>query len=483
MARFNESVVAVPVRNLAGGRAYAEGAELELLSLALSSFVKDQFYRGADEQIAKALELVGQVRPEFAAKVALYARDTLGMRSITHVIAAGLAPVRAEWKRRFYSKIVVRLDDMTEILSLLGADKRGYKIPNAVKRGFADAFARFGDYQIAKYKMAGKGVTLVDVVNMVHPKPVEKNAAGLKGLIAGTLRSFDTWESDVSAAGQEEDATTATAQAWASLVRERKIGQFALLRNLRNIATKAPDVLDEALALLVEPERIATSRIMPFRYYTALVSCQMEAWAGARRIIAALGTCVDMAMANVPKLAGKALVVVDRSGSMGAGPNSPLAKAALFAAAVLRTNQDAELLMFSDRALRYAPVSDRVLPIMAEIMSKQLTGGTNFNVIFEGNNKPYDRIIILSDMQGWMAPKDGYFNLSGAPTKAFADYRKRTGADPFIYSWDLAGYGTLMFPERRVFALAGFSDKMFDIMGLLETDREALIHRIEAIEL
>ena len=40
-----------------------------------------------------------------------------------------------------------------------------------------------------------------------------------------------------------------------------------------------------------------------------------------------------------------------------------------------------------------------------------------------------------------------------------------------------------MFLERNVYALAGFSEKVFDVMALLERDREALVHEIEAVEL
>ena len=40
-----------------------------------------------------------------------------------------------------------------------------------------------------------------------------------------------------------------------------------------------------------------------------------------------------------------------------------------------------------------------------------------------------------------------------------------------------------MFPERNVYALAGFSEKVFDVMALLERDREALVHEIEAVKL
>ena len=99
-------------------------------------------------------------------------------------------------------------------------------------------------------------------------------------------------------------------------------------------------------------------------------------------------------------------------------------------------------------------------------------------------------MVILSDMQGWMAGGynrgayiRGAYVRGGAPTEAFAGYRKRTGADPKVFSFDLQGYGTLMFPERNVYALAGFSEKVFEVMALLERDREALVHEIEAVTL
>lgn len=42
---------------------------------------------------------------------------------------------------------------------------------------------------------------------------------------------------------------------------------------------------------------------------------------------------------------------------------------------------------------------------------------------------------------------------------------------------------SLQFPEDKVFALAGFSEKVFDLMALLETDRLALVREIEKISL
>jgi len=50
-----------------------------------------------------------------------------------------------------------------------------------------------------------------------------------------------------------------------------------------------------------------------------------------------------------------------------------------------------------------------------------------------------------------------------------------------VFCWDLQGYGTMEFPEQQVYSLAGFSEKVFDVMGMLEEDRQALVHRIEAV--
>lgn len=94
---------------------------------------------------------------------------------------------------------------------------------------------------------------------------------------------------------------------------------------------------------------------------------------------------------------------------------------------------------------------------------------------YESENETQNRIIILSDMQGWIGDE--------CPSKEFNVYKKIYQANPYIYSFDLSGYGTLQFPENNVFALAGFSEKCFDIMKLMEKDKNALINDINKIEL
>ena len=143
--------------NLAGGQAYTQSHELELISILLNSFVDDQFYRSSNVTLDRLKTILDKVDPKFAAKAAIFARDKFGMRSITHALAGELTSRVSgqEWSKDFYDKVVVRVDDMTEIMSYYienKTDKNKPKFPNSFKKGFASAFNRFDSYQLAKYK-------------------------------------------------------------------------------------------------------------------------------------------------------------------------------------------------------------------------------------------------------------------------------------------------------------------------------------------
>ena len=55
--------------------------------------------------------------------------------------------------------------------------------------------------------------------------------------------------------------------------------------------------------------------------------------------------------------------------------------------------------------------------------------------------------------------------------------------DGRVYSFDLKGHGTMQFPQERVYCLAGWSDRVFEIMQKLDRDPEALVHEVESVPL
>lgn len=476
MARFNppKAKQRTKTENLAGGEALLfRDTRLELASLVLTSFVQDQFYRSAAQGVAEVHRLVGESKDkEFVAKLAVFARTKYGMRSISHVLAGELLATRPgagqkniaspEWMRSFLSSVIYRPDDITEIVSYFKSHYAGRPLPNVLKKGVSDALGRFDAYRLAKYRGDGKGMKMVDVVNLCHPQKAG-NAEVIQALVEDRLRSDDTWESMLSAAGSATDPASAKAQVWRSLLAEAKLPYFALLRNLRNIAEQAPDVLPLALVQLVDERQIKKSLVLPFRFTTA--AKEFEATPRSN-VIEALSLAAEISLDNIPKLPGKTLVPLDVSCSM---QGKPAEIGSLFAAALVK-GIDADLITFETSA-RYVSFNRRDSLLTLAKSFRFPGGGTNFRAIFQTANQPYDRVIILSDMQGWIG--------HDTPTKALAEYERRTGAKPFIHSFDLQGYGTLQFPQDRVACLAGFSEKVFDVMPMLEQDKMALVREIE----
>ena len=477
--KFNKTATGIKTVNRAGGQAYIQNPKLELISLLLTSFVKDKFYESESEQLQRLRNLVFSIPDKkFIAKAAIYARTKFGMRSITHALAGELinAVKTQQWVKNALAQIIYRPDDMTEILSYHMANY-GKPIPNNLKKGLALALEKFDAYQLAKYRGEGKSIKLVDIVNIAHPKPANDERAKLyKDLLTGNLKSIDTWEVKLTQAGQkakdEEEKAEFKKEAWTALISEKKIGYFALLRNLRNILEQAQEIIDKAIEMLTDEKLIKKSLVMPFRFQTAITEIQLVSFDKTRDVLTGLVKAMDISLANVPVFDGKTLVVLDVSGSMR---GKPVEIGSLFAAALYKSN-NADFMMFDNDA-RYITANpvDSLYSISYAIQQKATGGGTNFHSIFQRANKTYDRIIILSDMQGWI----GY----DSPVATFNTYKTQFNCEPFIYSFDLNGYGDMQFPENKVFCIAGFSDKIFDLMKLLESDKNAMISEIEKIEL
>jgi len=483
MSKFNATVVKPKTKttNHAGGEAYKESNELALVSLLLTSFVNNQFYRNAEGSLEDLKKHIKSVpNKEFIAKSAIFARDEFGMRSITHALAGELASELSgkEWGKNFYEKVVTRVDDMTEIMSYYLAhktDKNHPKFPNSLKKGFASAFDKFDAYQLAKYKGENKEVKLIDIVNLVHPVPTEKNKEALNALVNDKLKNTKTWESMLSQAGQmatdEENLNQLKSEAWIELINTKKIGYFALLRNLRNIISQAPSAIPAACNMLTDINLISKSKVLPFRFATAYEEISKLGYSSdVRKVMTAIHQALDLSAVNVPKFDGETLVVLDVSGSMSGRPSEI---ASLFGAMLAKAN-NCDVMTFATHAnyKQYNPM-DSILTIRNGF--KFSGGGTNLRDVFVKANKAYDNMIILSDMQSFIGHDTPLIQLNS--------YKSKFNCNPNIFSFDLAGLGTLQMPQNQIYCLAGFSDRVFDVMDALKEDRNALINKINSISL
>ena len=366
MSKYNrkKEEVKPTVKNFMNEDAFLLKPKEELVSTVMTTFLQNSYYEREAEIVKRITDLVDKVDPLFAAKLAIYVRNEGNLRSVSHLVSALLAKYvgGTDWGKRFYNRIVVRADDMSEIVSayanLNGMGLNDLKrIPNSIKKGFKEALERLDAYQIDKYKMKRRSVTLVDLVRLFHPHATQKNAEAYKRLIEGKslegLYTSKVLEKEMTKAGQitkdasEEEKAEAKREAIASVLDNVKgIPIMNLLRNLRNIILYAPDKVDDACAQLRIQNKIVNSRLLPFRFATAYEEIEKMTYSASElkkgasdkitfesdiktqvvdratfnklkaKVLDAVEDALELSCLNIPKLEGKTAILVDDSGSM-----------------------------------------------------------------------------------------------------------------------------------------------------------------------
>ena len=304
MARTNTARVIPTERLVAGGTVRTIGPERELRRTVMACMLFENNFYESGESAAKRIErLVPLVDPVTVAEIAVRARSEQHLRHVPLKLVREMARHKSHrpYVADALSQVIQRADEPAEFLALYWKDGK-VPIAASVKKGLAHAFTKFNAYQLAKYNQDAS-IKLRDVLFLCHAKPKDaEQAATWKALVEGTLESPDTWEVELSAAkgvGKRES--------WTRLLNGRKLGAFALIRNLRNMeqAGVEPDLIKRAL------REMNTERILPFRFVAAALH--------ARRFEGELNDAMLRCAQQLPKLPGETVLVVDVSGSMYAG--------------------------------------------------------------------------------------------------------------------------------------------------------------------
>lgn len=378
--------------------------------------------------------------------------------------------------RELVRDVIQRADQITDMyayaLDVFGG--KG-KIPMAIKRGVADAFNKFGEYNFAKYNRAGS-VKFRDVLRIVHPEAKDARQGMIfEKIMKDTLEAPYTWEVELSRNGQlAKVEQKSKKQLWTELVMSGKMGYMALLRNLRNILEAGVDsaVLREYVCdVIADPKRVAESRQLPFDFVEAYnIVKDMDS-----KVATAVSKAIDLSVSNMPKLGEKVWFIVDFSGSMGGDPddpnrgqyygyqsgtNSAVTTATLLAAALLKANGDradelAVTLFGSDaKTLRGIDTNNSVLAIKKELLRHRtgsIAGSTNFGAALNQKSSlgfEPDTIVVMTDGE-----------VNGFP---YSRLRNLTGKDTMKLTVNLnAASTTPMTKEDGWFTASGWSPAMF----------------------
>ena len=529
-------------KNQQGLPAYTQDIWLKLLTMLNTLKLQPQYYRTEQNTLKELQELINLCAIQdlyFTCQCIVYSRCLgEGMRTISHAAAVFIAPYISgqEYSKRFYGPwdkkkkrggLIYRPDDMSEIISGFVAlngeyktttvttkegtsttvDISGTKLTNAMKKGFKAAIESYDTYSLLKYKSS-----LIDVINLVHPKPSESQATvkvegedvyTIDAIMRGMNVLAETWEVSQGEAGQivakavkegkldeteaKEVLTQAKADNWAELLDNNKLPILACLRNLRNILINNPtqDTVDKVCALVSNPKLILEGKIFPYQLDLSNEIMLTEFNDGkARQISQALAKGYELAIPNLKALlTGDNVIYLDQSGSMGTSillsgkdkkysKSQCIDKAALIAATIAKaTNADIIVFGSSAKYVSYNPNLD--VFTLAKQLSSAHMGGTNLSTAWnaaQNSGKKYDRVFILSDNEV----------NQGSTYNAYTSYLRAVGS-PYVYSVDLAAYGTNCIAGDKVRYYYGYGFSMFDDIASSEFNANYHIEKVKQI--
>jgi len=485
-----------------GAPGYARDARSELFLLAVTSFVaEDTFYEAAADRDDRLRALVAKVAVDdgdWTLRFVRWLRTGAHLRSVALVVAAEAVRTRlaagiAGGNRALVDAALDRADEPGEFLAYWAA-RYGRSYPKPVKRGVADGAVRlYSERSLVKYDGRARGFRFADVLELSHPRPrdarqgelfrhaidrrhdredavpgelavlrerqrllaipVDQRRTVLAGGVVDLRAAAMTWE---QVAGWLQGPLDASA--WEALI--PTMGYMALLRNLRNFdeAGVCDEVAAKVAATLTDPDEVARSRQLPLRFLAAYRAAPSLRWAWP------LEQALQLSLGNVPSLAGRTLVLVDRSGSMFTrlSQRSTVTRAdaaAVFGAALAVRAERADLVEFgtSSRAVRLRP-GDSVLKVSERMRN---LGGTDTADAVRRRFRDHDRVVIITDEQAWAGWR------GAEPTKAIP-------ARVPVYTFNLAGYryghGPSGGPNRHTFG--GLTDQAFAAIPLLEAGRD-----------
>lgn len=494
--------------NHEGAGAFNLTPEMELYSAIATTMLSDANYESADDRLARIQLLVPVVKPEFVAKLAVYARKQMNLRTAPVVLATELAKIHRgdDLVARTVENIVQRPDEIMELLAYYQvannrkAVKKLNRISKQLQKGLAGAFNKFDEYQFAKYNRSTE-VKLRDALFLVHPKAKDETQQVLFNKIAKqTLAVPFTWETELSALGAQRFASEkakkrAITAKWEELIDSGKLGYMALLRNLRNIleAEVSSAHIKKAGKFLSAENAVANSKQLPFRFLAAWRELKGISSSFKGYIMDALETAITYSTRNMKgfDLDTRVIIACDVSGSMQK-PVSAKSKVLLYDIGLLlgmllqSKSKNVVSGLFGDIwKIMSLPGRDVLAKVDAMYRREGEVGySTNgYLVLRDLVQRAYvaDKIMIFTDVQLWDS-KTGNASAQNTMAYQWAAYKK-IAPHARLYLFDLAGYGNtpLQVEKNGVHLISGWSDKVFDVMDALETGANALdvINNIE----
>lgn len=500
-------VPAADARNEHGAPAYALTPKQALAQYAATGCLTQTFYAGAEEQLSVVLSLCEKVEPEFVAKTAVYARERGLMKDMPALLLAVLAAKDVTLLAKVFPRVVNNGKMLRNFVQILRSGVAGRKSFGSAPKRLVREWLEARDASAVFRASVGQSPSVADVLKMVHPRPRDAERDALYGYLLGrdfrpealpaVVREFEAFKAGDRAVVPDVPFQMLTAldlgtAEWTAIARRApwQMTRMNLNTFARHGVFEQPGMAELVARRLADPEQVKKARVFPYQLMVAYVSAGEGVPAVVRD---ALQDAMEVAISNVPRVAGKVYVFPDVSGSMqspvtGHRKGSTTAVrcvdvAALVAAAVVRSNPRAEVLPFEHEVVKGLQLNPRdSVMTNAQKLAAIGGGGTNCSAplrLLNERKAEGDLVLYVSDNESWVDAQRGRGTATMQEWSAF----KRRNPRAKMVCVDVQPYKTVQANgPADVLNVGGFSDEVFRIVADFAADRLGADHWVGVVE-
>jgi len=509
-------VAPATTRNQAGGAAYELAPLAALARVAATGCLSETFYASAETQLDEVLVLTSRVDADSLAQVALYARTVGAMKDLPALLCAELATRDVERLEEIFPRVINNGKMLRTFVQMMRSGVTGRKSMGSAPRRCVRTWLEKALVRQLLEASVGNDPSLADVVKMVHPRPADAEREAFYAWLLGrsyneanlpeSVRAFEAWKTTRLGMTPEGAAPEGAAPdvpfqlltglelgraEWIAIAQNASWQTTRMNLNsfLRHGVFDAAGMTRLIATRLADAESVRRARVFPYQ----LLAAYRSAGAGVpEEIREALQSALEIAVENVPKITGSVVVCPDVSGSMSQavtgyrhGATSAVRcidVAALVAASILRKNRGAQVIPFEQQVVSIRLNARDSIMTNAERLAAVGGGGTNCSAPLAQLNaqkaKP-DLVIYVSDNESWADPKQG------RGTAMMAEWAKLKQRHPQarLVCIDLTPHTTTQAYDREdILNVAGFSDRVFDLIASFAAGSNGVDHWINEIK-
>lgn len=506
------------VKNAAGGKAYKLSTQVALAKYACTGTFNDTYNCSAKEQLDKVLTLCEESDPEYIAKLAVYARKHGKMKDVPAFLVAYLTHVRIDLAKQVFSRVIDDAKMVRNFVQIMrsGTIRDRKSLGTASKKLVQNWLASLTDDQVFKADV-GNNPSLPDIIKLTHPSPKNEKGEVIKSrevlyayLLGKEIKEEDrkhlsplVEQYEAFKKGDTKDIPKVpfqlltglplTNEQWMSIAENATFNQCRQSLNTyaRHGVFESEKMVDLIAAKLSDPNQVRNSKVFPYQLFTTYMNVEGM----PQKINNALQAAAEIACENVPVIDGDVIIALDTSGSMSHkvtgrrqaenGREIPPSKAryidvaALFAAAIQRTNKQATILPFDTDVITDLVKINPYDSIMtnAQKLAGIRGGGTDCSVALNYLNQKGIKakgVIYISDNESWQYYAGKTFNGNRRDGKRYKGtgmmhewetFAKRN-PDAKLVNIDISPQDTSQVANvKNTLLVGGFSDHVFDIVA------------------